>query len=60
MGIKNYEIYDKLTPDPAIEKIEKIRKNTKESKFQTLLALEEAVRWMYANISANSQGFPRF
>jgi len=26
MGIKKYEIYDKLTPDPAIEKIEEIRK----------------------------------
>jgi succinate semialdehyde reductase len=26
MGIKNYEIYDKVTPDPAIETIETIRK----------------------------------
>jgi succinate semialdehyde reductase len=25
MGIKNYEIYDKVTPDPAIETIEKIK-----------------------------------
>jgi malonic semialdehyde reductase len=26
MGIKNYEIYDKVTPDPSIEIIEKIQK----------------------------------
>jgi malonic semialdehyde reductase len=25
MGIKNYEIYDKVTPDPAIETVEKIK-----------------------------------
>ena len=25
MGIKNYSVYDKVTPDPAIETIEKIR-----------------------------------
>lgn len=25
MGIKNYEVYDKVTPDPAIETIEKIK-----------------------------------
>ena len=26
MGIKNYEVYDKVTPDPAIESIEAIKK----------------------------------
>ena len=26
MGIKNYEIYDKVTPDPAVETVEAIRK----------------------------------
>jgi succinate semialdehyde reductase len=26
MGIKNYEVYDKVTPDPSIEIIEKVRK----------------------------------
>ena len=26
MGIKNYEVYDKVTPDPSIEVIEKVRK----------------------------------
>lgn len=25
MGIKNYEIYDKVTPDPAIEIIDEIK-----------------------------------
>ena len=26
MGIKNYEIYDKITPDPSIETVEAVRK----------------------------------
>ncbi len=26
MGIKNYEVYDKITPDPAIETIEELKK----------------------------------
>ena len=25
MGVTNYEIYDKVTPDPSIETIEKIK-----------------------------------
>ena len=27
MGIKNYEVYDKVTPDPAIETVEEIKKH---------------------------------
>ena len=30
MGVKNYEIYDKVTPDPAIETVESIKKELKE------------------------------
>ena len=26
MGLKNYEIYDKITPDPAIETVESVKK----------------------------------
>ena len=39
MGIKNYEIYDKLTPDPAIEKIEEIRKEYEGKQIQSSIGL---------------------
>ena len=35
MGIKNYEIYDKVTPDQAIETIEEIKKKYEE-RYQQL------------------------
>lgn len=39
MGIKNYEIYDKLTPDPAIEKIEEIKKEYEGKKISAFIGL---------------------
>ena len=39
MGIKNYEIYDKLTPDPAIEKIEEIRKEYEGKQISAFIGL---------------------
>ena len=39
MGIKNYEIYDKLTPDPAIEKIEEIRKEYEGKQVSAFIGL---------------------
>jgi succinate semialdehyde reductase len=39
MGIKNYEIYDKLTPDPAIEKIEEIRKEYEGKQISIFIGL---------------------
>src|SRR6476659_5438455 len=39
MGIKNYEIYDKLTPDPAIEKIEEIKKEYEGKQISAFIGL---------------------
>lgn len=39
MGIKNYEIYDKLTPDPAIEKIEEIKKEYEGKQIAAFIGL---------------------
>ena len=39
MGIKKYEIYDKLTPDPAIEKIEEIRKEYEGKQISAFIGL---------------------
>ena len=39
MGIKKYEIYDKLTPDPAIEKIEEIRKEYERKQISAFIGL---------------------
>ena len=39
MGIKQYEIYDKLTPDPAIEKIEEIRKEYEGKQISAFIGL---------------------
>jgi succinate semialdehyde reductase len=39
MGITNYEIYDKLTPDPAIEKIEEIRKEYEGKQVSAFIGL---------------------
>jgi succinate semialdehyde reductase len=39
MGIKNYEVYDKVTPDPAIETVEAIRKNYEGKKISTYIGL---------------------
>src|SRR5206468_1422358 len=39
MGIKNYEIYDKVTPDPAIEKIEEIKKKYEGKKISAYIGL---------------------
>ena len=39
MGIKNYEIYDKATPDPAIEMIEEIRKKYEDKKISAYIGL---------------------
>ncbi len=39
MGIKNYEVYDKVTPDPAIETIEAIRKQYEGKKISAYIGL---------------------
>ena len=39
MGIKNYEIYDKVTPDPSIEIIEKIQKEFEGRDISTYVGL---------------------
>ena len=39
MGLKNYEIYDKVTPDPAIETIEEIKKKYEGKKISTYIGL---------------------
>jgi succinate semialdehyde reductase len=39
MGIKNYEIYDKVTPDPAIETIEEIKKKYEGKEISTYIGL---------------------
>ena len=44
MQIRNYEVYDKVTPDPAIE--------MKEGIFQHILVLVEEVLWTYVSILA--------
>ena len=39
MGIKNYEVYDKITPDPAIESIEEIRKQFEGKEISAYIGL---------------------
>jgi succinate semialdehyde reductase len=39
MGIKKYEIYDKVTPDPAIEKIEEIKKKYEGKEISAYIGL---------------------
>jgi malonic semialdehyde reductase len=39
MGIKNYEVYDKVTPDPAIETIEKIKNEYEGKKISHYIGL---------------------
>ena len=52
MQIRNYEVYDKVTPDPAIETIETIRRDTRERIFQHILVLVEEALWMYVGTLA--------
>ena len=39
MGIKKYEIYDKVTPDPAIETIEEIKRKYEGKQISTYIGL---------------------
>ena len=39
MGIKKYEIYDKVTPDPAIEKIEEIKEKYEGKEISAYIGL---------------------
>ncbi len=39
MGIKNYEVYDKVTPDPAIETVETIRKQCEGKSISAYIGL---------------------
>src|SRR4030066_305464 len=39
MGLKKYEIYDKVTPDPAIETIEEIKKKYEGKEISTYIGL---------------------
>ena len=50
MGVKNYEIYDKVTPDPAIETVEAVKKSFEGKNISAFIGLGEEVQWMYANI----------
>ena len=39
MGIKDYEVYDKVTPDPSIESIEAVKKNYEGKKISAYIGL---------------------
>ena len=39
MGIKNYEVYDKVTPDPAIETVEAIQKQYERRNIEAYIGL---------------------
>ena len=39
MGIKKYEIYDKVTPDPAIETIEEIKRKYEGKQISAYIGL---------------------
>ena len=39
MQIRNYEVYDKVTPDPAIETVETIRKEYEGRNISTYIGL---------------------
>jgi len=39
MGIKNYEVYDKVTPDPAIETVETIQKQIEGKNIEAYIGL---------------------
>ena len=53
MGVKNYEVYDKITPDPAIETVEAVKKSFEGKNISTLSDLVEELQWMFANILVN-------
>ena len=50
MGIKDYEVYDKVTPDPSIESIEAVKKNYEGKKISAYIGLGGGTLWMYVNI----------
>ena len=60
MGIKNYSVYDKVTPDPAIETIEKHKKRIRgKRKYHTILALEEAALLDVCKYLSKITGVPK-
>ena len=51
MGIEDYEVYHKVTPDPSIESVEAIRKELMRGRrFRLTLGWVEEVLWTYVNI----------
>ena len=54
MGIKKYEIYDKVTPDPAIETIEEIKRKYEGKQISAYIGLGGGkLLWTYVNILEN-------
>ena len=52
MGITGYEVYDKVTPDPAIESVESIQKQYEGKDVSCYIGLGGGAQWTCVNISA--------